>query len=453
MRRYSIIIYIFIMTLSVISPLRAQEVFSLKEAVGTALRENPEIRAFTWHLEGVRQDEEITKAMRLPRLSLEHRISKTDNPTYAFMGKLNQERFSQSDFAINSLNNPSPVGDFQTEFRFEMPLISPRLTAGIKLSKGMTERENHLFQEKREETALRVLKTYLSVRTARAYREAALKGLQDAEEHRRLAELLYRNGLGLYSDLLRAEVFLKKAQTELEKAEAGLDIARSALGLLMGRTEPVEIDGKLPDFPVNDLDYFINSAMNKDEIRYMKASLKNAERNLSLQKSLLLPEVGIGGSYQINDHRSPIRAEGSSYMAGVFLRWSLFDPTIQPKIKKAEAGLMEAREGLSGLKKAVIFRVKKAYRRVEEKRKNLERAEASVREAEEALKLVRTRYKNSLSPIVDLLDTETLLQKARAERIEAENDLLLSIGELYYQSGILVDYILNDNKDKKEVIK
>ena len=91
----------------------------------------------------------------------------------------------------------------------------------------------------------------------------------------------------------------------------------------------------------------------------------------------------------------------------------------------------------------------RAYRQIEERRKNLERAEASLVESEEALRLVRLRYRNSLAPIVDLLDTEALLQKARAERIQAENDLQMAIAELYYQSGMLTESILAGSETGK----
>jgi outer membrane protein TolC len=423
------------------------ETLTLQEAIEIALKENPSLKAYSWRLKGVKEERAIAASHRLPSLRLEHRISKTDNPTYAFMAKLNQERFTQQDFAIDSLNSPAPIGDFQTSIRVSLPLYAPRISIGIELAEGKGRAEEALFREREEQTALEVLKAYLSIRTARAYLEAAEKGLLDATEHRKIAESRYRNGLGLYSDLLRTEVAVKKMEMEVERARSGLDIAKYGLGLLLGRTDPVDVKDESAGLNLNPVEFFMNASMKKEEIKYMKTQVGNAERFLRLQKAALLPEIGIGGSYQINDHRSPLRAEGESYMVGAFLRWNILDPTIPAKIRKAEAGVNEASAALEGLKKAVRFRVIKAYRQIEEKKKNLQRAEASVKEAEEALRLVRLRYKNSLAPVVDLLDTEALLQKARAERIKAENDLQMALAELYYQSGILRESILDERTD------
>ena len=98
---------------------------SLREAVSIALKDNPLLKAYTWKIAAQKEERNITKGHLYPKFTLEERFSRTDNPTYAFMAKLNQARFTQEDFAINALNSPSPVTDFQTTFSFEMPIYAP----------------------------------------------------------------------------------------------------------------------------------------------------------------------------------------------------------------------------------------------------------------------------------------------------------------------------------------
>ncbi len=67
--------------------------------------------------------------------------------------------------------------------------------------------------------------------------------------------------------------------------------------------------------------------------------------------------VGVGGSYQLNDHSHPLGGEGEGWQAMAFLRWELFDGarTRHEKIKAVRQAA-EAEEYLKGMKKMVSFR-------------------------------------------------------------------------------------------------
>ena len=52
----------------------------------------------------------------LPHLNFAEDISRGNDPVYVFGTKLRQQRFTASDFALNSLNRPTPVGNFATRF-------------------------------------------------------------------------------------------------------------------------------------------------------------------------------------------------------------------------------------------------------------------------------------------------------------------------------------------------
>ncbi|VAX33141.1 hypothetical protein MNBD_NITROSPIRAE03-1142, partial [hydrothermal vent metagenome] len=107
---------------------------------------------------------------------------------------------------------PDPVNDFRTSLSFEMPLYAPRIYSGIALARRELKAKKAEYERGKEAVILNVVRTYLMTRTAGGYVDAALKGLEDAREHVRLAELRYRGGTGLYSDVLRAKVAVKEAE-------------------------------------------------------------------------------------------------------------------------------------------------------------------------------------------------------------------------------------------------
>jgi len=288
---------------------------------------------------------------------------------------------------------------------------------------------------------LKVLRSFNGIKTAMEYLRAAGSAKEDAAEHKRIALARYDAGAGLYSDVLRAEVADKKAEAMVVRSEADLEISRRALGLLLGRSEPVDIEGDNPLSAVSDLSIYLDASKVRADLKALRLRYENSEQAVKLERSFFIPDAGIGGSYFYNDHKRPFSSEGESYIFTGFLRWNIFDVSSYHKIKKAEANRHEMEEDLSGFEKEISFRVNEAYARVREKAQNLSLSESVLTEAEEALRLVRIRYENSLAPIVDLLETQALLDAARAQLAEARNEHLNAVAELYFQSGIHIETI------------
>ena len=431
--------YVPILIIFIVVNSAGAEVLSLHQAIITALNNNPDLKASSWSIEGQKNEANAAKGRYYPTLNIEERFLRTDNPTFGFMAKLNQERFSQEDFLIHKLNNPDDISDFQTLVTIEQPLFVPKVHIGFGMARKELKAKEAEFEIKKEAVALHVVKNFLGVQTAQEYVKAAQIRIEDSMEHKRLASLRYDVGTVVYADILRTEVEVKSAEAVLVSAEANLEVSRRALGLVLGRTEPVDVTGNRIILPLSDLHTYLDASLNRKDIEALKMRYENAKAGVKMEKSDFLPEIGIRGSYQMNDHTSPFSPEGESYMIMGLLKWSLFDVSKYSNIKKAKADEHVAEEHLSALKDKINFRVHDAYIRVKEKEQNLSLSKAILKEAEETLRLVRLRYENSLVSIVDLLDTQVMLNNARAGLVTAESDYISSIADLHYQSGILLN--------------
>jgi outer membrane protein TolC len=416
-----------------------EQKLSLRDCLLQAMKGNPEIRARDHGLLADREDVRIARSFLLPRITFEERFMRTNNPTYAFMAKLNQERFAASDFDISALNDPDPISDFQTSISFEQALFAPKAYIGREMAKKEYEARQEEVSRKREEVAFMVFRTYLDVQTARSFLSVAEKGVEDAREHHRIAESRYKVGLGLYSDMLRAEVAVRSAEERKVTAEKNLLVSKRALGLMIGLAESVNVDEQRPTFKLNDLAHYSALAQSRKDLKGMEARYQNAENNLRMASSSYLPVLGIGGSYQMNSHKAVFGEEGESWQAMAFLRWELFDGLKRESERaKAQHKLAEAGEYLDGMRKKVSFEVYEAYLSVEESRKGLELAKASMASAEEGRRLVRTRYEKSLSTMVDMLDVQTNLDATRADVVAREAAYLTSLARLSHQSGTIL---------------
>ncbi len=416
-----------------------QQGLSLPEAIKRALENNHELKAQSNVQAALQEDVGVARSYLLPKVVLEERYLRTVNPGYAFMTKLNQERIGNADFLPDLLNHPEAVNDFQTLVSLEQPLFMRKATLGVEMSKTEAGASAEALKRKKEETAFEVVRSYLMVRTAGGYIQVAERALEDAQEHQRLAEVRYKTGLGLYSDMLRAGTSVAEAQQKLVSARKNLTVAKRTLGLVIGSGEPVEVLPEVLPLPVRDIDYFRTQAVARKDLKSMELRKENAQNTIKLAEAGYFPSVGVSGAYQFNDHRTPLGNEGDSWQLMAFLKWELFDGAKRKYEKtKAKYQAAEAGERLEGMRKLVSFQVEEAWLSLEEAIKNLELAQESLKTAEEGKRLVQVRYEGALSPMVDLLDAQVSFDRARATLVARENEHRFSIVNLYYASGVIL---------------
>ncbi|MGD2079515.1 MAG: TolC family protein [Nitrospirota bacterium] len=420
-------------------PSSAEKTVSLKEAISLALRQNPGLKALKSSTMARKEDVGSARSHLLPKVYLEERYMRTDNPTLSFSSKLNQERFAASDFAIARLNDPASIGDWQTSLSFEQPIFSREANIGYRMARTESAAAFIDMRRMEEKVAMTVIESFLNVSSAEDMVRAADKGIEDAREHKRVADVLLEAGAGLYSDTLRADVALKEAEERRVRAQKALKVSKRALGLALGLDEPVGIRGEGIDFEPFELPRYVDAASERSDAMALELRVENAGNSLDLAEAAYLPVLGVGGSYQLNDHRSVLGDEGDSYTVMAFLRWTVFEGNLRShELAKARYKLKEAEERLDGLRKKVSFQVHEAYFSMQEARASLELARSRAALAEEAARLVKVRYENSLAKIVDLLGAQASLDAARADVVGKRNSYLMSIAELSYQSGLIM---------------
>jgi len=417
----------------------AGERLTLDEAVRMALQNNHELQAQRNAHAAKGAEVGIARSSLLPRISLEERYLRTTIPVYSFMTKLNQERIGMADFVPETLNHPAAVNDFQTAITVEQPLFVKKARIGLEMSKMEVSASEEALQRKKEGVAFQVVQHYLMAGTAGGYVEVAQKALEDAQEHQRLAEVRYAAGLGLYSDTLRAATAVAEARQRLVSAEKNQSLAKRALGLVIGSGEAIEVTAETPPLPVRDIEALRTQSLARRDVKSLELRTENARNQIKLAEAGYYPMVGVGGTYQWNDHNHPLGGEGDGWQVMTFLRWELFDGA-KTRHEKIKAGYQarEAEEYLQGMKKMVSFQVDEAWLTLEEAKKNQELAEEELKTAAEGRRLVKVRYEGALSPLVDLLDAQVSFDHARANRVARENEYKLAIFNLGYASGTIL---------------
>lgn len=421
---------------------RADDAVTLREAIAEALERSDVLRAETMKIAAAEGAAGVARSNLLPKVVLEERYLRTDNPAYDFSLKINQGGFTTGDLqgAPDSFNDPAAIGDYQTSLTLTQPLYSRRAGLGLELARGEVAAVTLDRVRRREDVAHQVLQAWLGSVAAAAYLETAARAEEDAAEHLRLAAVGEAAGVGLASDRLRAQVALAEARTMRITVGNNLEIARRALGLAMGREEAVTPSGADLLEGVPDLEALLGRSDGRADLRAMARRVENAGRAVDLARAERLPEVGLFGSLQANDPDLPFGTEGTSYSVGIGITWPLFAGfrTVAAE-RQAAAQRTQAESYLAAMTKEARFRVRESWLRWQEAREGLQiSAEAAVA-AEEGVRLVRTRYENGLATMVALLDAQAALNRARSDAARARADLAAALGELRYRSGALLD--------------
>ena len=412
---------------------------SIIDAVRIALVDNHEIKAGQSYTSAKEKEIGIARSYLLPKLYVEERYLRTTNPGYAFMSRLNQERITAQDFDPNRLNHPDPINDFQSSLTLEQPLFVQKAFVGLGMSRKEAQATKDELRRKKEDIAFQVIKACLAITSLKEYSLAVKQGVEDAREHKRVADLRYQNEIGQYADTLRAQTALMEARQKKNIADKNLSLAKRGLGLLLATTESIDVEDDKIDFPLNDLSVYLAAGDSRSDIRAAQLRSDNAVENIKIAEAGYFPYVGVGGTYQMNDHNLPLGSEGTNWQVMAFLRWDLFDGT-KREYERAKAKHLAsgAREQTAAMKKGVSYKIYEAYLNVEEARKNIELAEETLKTADEGTRLLRMRYENGFSSLADLLTAQSSLEQARAGRVERRNAYQTALAALSFESGTLL---------------
>ncbi len=427
---------IVVLLLTIFSLALAREV-ELKEVLDLALKNSPLIKSAQKDLKAQELELKAAKGALFPRIKVEETFTRTDVPAYAFMSKLNQERITMQDFDPAKLNNPKAINNFETKFTLEVPIW---LGGKVQSAQRMAEYEYRavsLEAERRKEEVIRqVYNAYMDAVLAKESIKVARQAVEDAKEHLRLAEQMHTVGMALLSDVLRARVYLSKAEENLQKAMRGYDIAKRGLevvvGVPLGEFEVHDI-GQCPEV---DIKVLREKVQNRKDIKALEERVKTLEEAFRFTLSDNLPQVFAFAQYFLNSKDYPLGADGKGYLAGIGVSWT-FDTGLTT-LRRAQANLerrASLQERLKLLKDSAVFDLDRSYAEYENALDMLRSAEDRIRASQEVLRVMEVRYKNGLARMVDILDAQTELDRARIERVQAINACSKAYMDILYNAG------------------
>jgi len=415
---------------------------SLDEAVRHALSQNPELRAAGRQAQAADARADAAKGAFLPQVGVRYLVRRSDNPLDAFADKLNTRTVDPAtDFSsAQALNYPGTSTLHATQLTVELPLYTGgRLIAGKREAGAYAEAARLGYERHRQATAYNTLHAYRAAQAAANAVGIANDAVEAAREHADTTARLVRQGRIVVSDRMTAELNLASAESLREQAANRQRLALEELRLVTGLPADAELllpPWETPTAVPAPAQSEQRALATRKDLKANEALLTASRTKITAARAAFQPQVGVIAADSWYDDNAALDNKSQSIMGVVSL--NLFNGgrdwhglnAAQRDTEQTELRLEAARQAVRGEVRAAASRLTEATAR-------RQIAGQSVDKARENVRLVKLRYGEGRTILIDLLMAERLLFEARNEELTAGLGQELSAAQLQLAEGSL----------------
>ena len=425
-----------------LAPFGAQaQTLTLRQAVDRALGQNPQAAAAHADVQSAEAGAAMAKTAFWPRLNFTEDLSRGNDPVYAFGTKLRQQRFAQSDFSLNSLNRPTPVGNFTTRFSGQWMLFNwfetQQQTRGAQLgAQSATSMEKAADQG----IVFQVVQAYQSVLYAQRQLDVAQHEQQTAEALVHDAQTRVKAGLAIDSDLLSSQVNLAARQQENIAAEGAVETTWAELEAAVGgsiapRPQLQPIDAKT--FPNGAFDEDVTKALAaRPDLKALRQQSAALDQSAKAARSDFFPQLSAYGNWE-TDRPTFAGDGGNNWVAGVQLNLDILPLGKRAHLEQARAAQAKAAAQERGQEQQIRLAVSRAFTGHATSERMVATAHAAMDQSAEGLRILRNRYDAGLATMTDLLHAEDAERQSQNNYWQAAYGNTVAYAALLYTTGQL----------------
>jgi outer membrane protein len=403
------------------------ETLTLQRAIAMALSANADVDvAKAAQAEAAAERDAASRAW-MPRLTLEEGWQRGDQPVFVFGSLLAQQRFTEANFAVQSLNHPDPISNHRASLLLQQSIFdggSTRARADAATATFALSGADHRRIE--ADTAVAVVRAYGDALIAEANGRAARAAIQSATQDVSRAEARHDGGLATAADVLSLKVHLAEMQARAISATGDVRIARAQLNSVLG--VPIDTDWELvapaviaPRItPARDV-----SLTDRPDVVGAAIQVDAADAAARQARALLLPRIGVEGGYDWNGSTWTNRA--AAWLVGVRAELSLSLGGGEAARARAAAHAVErARAQKTSVERAARVDLLVARERLDGALAREDVAIGAVSHARESERIIRERYEAGLVGVTDVLHAADAVLEAESLEITSHVDALVA---------------------------
>jgi outer membrane protein TolC len=426
--------------------------FDREAAVDHALSNNPRLDVSQASISAAEADLEAARTGGSAQVALTASGSASNNPLDAFSHKLQAGNIEADmaagdlgDFDPDELNNPDPSFLMSTGVEVRYPLYTGgRVSAGVRGAESAREAAELGHLRAREVIAYQTRRAYLAVQAAERGLAIAEDAVAAARDHAETTRRLVRDGRIVESDQLTAEVNLNEMEANRDQAAERVRQARNRLRSVMGldRDEPLEV-AELP--PVDEVPELADLATlqaqaldSRRDLQSLRAQQAAQRARVDVEEAAYGPQVNLIASGNTYGENSAY--DNTAWRAMAQVRYQLWDGgTASSKAAAAQRRADRVRAEIASRQHEVRSEVRQAVDAIELARTRLENSRGTVERARENVTQVDRRYGQGRTILIDVLQAEGRLVKARGEVLGARHALHAGLLQLAAAQGRLLE--------------
>jgi len=249
------------------------------------------------------------------------------------------------------------------------------------------------------------------------------------------------------ADLLRIEAQLAQARQLIDQFDSGVLVREEQLRLLIGADklekfavgEDVRKDIKIPE--VGDLDTLAAKAVaRRNEVKALDNGIRAKEAQRRSEATTLLPKLS---AFAIVDYARPNPRYFPqpdefkfTWVAGLQASWVINESLAAHSTRdRYAAEADELRADRKGLEQQVRLEVLRAMEGVRLAKRSLDTTQQGLDAAEESYRVRKDLFGANRASVVEIVDAETALLRARISALDARIDLRIALSRLAFATG------------------
>lgn len=428
MRRLTKLGGMLVLWLACAMPAHAQRL-TLDEAMDYARSHSPDVTASSQRTLAAAARTRAARGERGPTLGFNYTLRTGNNPLDAFADKLNARGVAASDFDPAQLNHPGTSTLNMAQLSAQWPLYTGgRLRAELRAAQAAEHASTLDLDRRREDVAARAANAYLDAQAAQAQLAIADDAVAAARRHADTTRALVAQGRIVPSDALTAQVYLAGVESRRVQARTQVDLSLDRLKLAMGMPLDASVEiAPMSASPVVDTSAPLsaleaNALATRRDLAALRLTAQSRLAGVDAARAQDKPQISLNANTTWYDDTG--RSSAGSWSVMGVVRQSLYDGAVADS--RAAAARYEAQAAqaqVAGLEQAIRNDVRQALAMQREALARRAIALDNVTRAHEAVRLIRKRYGEGRTILIDLLQAERALVDARREALAASLDL------------------------------
>lgn len=399
---------------------------SLQDCLQRAHDNNPALKSAAWDSRIAQENSRLAAVALYPRVDATAGYTMQLEPQAVKINGFTAET-QEPDFATAGIAASYTLYDFG------------RRDARIRQANAYTEAASQGFLSTSGDFALQVIEAYFRILETGRLIQAAAEEVTQITEHRRVAQVLFEEGVVTRNDVLQAEVRLASARQKQLSVVNTLTNAWLLLNFLTG-SEP-GFRGELDEATTlssttRSVAGGADTPVNRHDIKAQKQILEAREFEVKENRKNYVPEIytRLGMDYVQNDK---VR-EQTLYSATLGIRINLFDGfAAQAAHAKAVKQRSKQQDTLRLTEQRALLEITTAGNDARVAKERISVTEAAIKQSEENLRINEERYQARVGIASEVLDAQTLVTQAKADYYRALYDYQTATARLQNARGEL----------------